>query len=70
MGNQNILVIVRYGLQKDTARDRGLVDSAPYLEWGEQGLIELIPGKVMEYIQLAEWIKYLLDTYDLRRNCL
>ena len=51
---------------KDTALDRGLIDCAPYLRWGEEDLIELIPGKVMDYKHLVTWIKMLLDTYSLQ----
>ena len=51
---------------KDTANDRGLLDFAPYTQWGEDGTIELIPGKTMDFFHVAKWIGEMDSTYNLQ----
>lgn len=47
------------------ARDRGRRDRVPYELWANQGFIEMTPGNVTDYGQIAARLRGLMETYEV-----
>jgi phage terminase large subunit-like protein len=61
-----VAVLPHFWLPADTARERGLRDRVPYEAWGEQGLVELTPGNVIDYGAIRATLRTLAGRYDIR----
>lgn len=46
---------------EDSIERRSITDGVPYIEWSEKGLIQSIPGKVVDY-------DYILDDIEAQKN--
>ena len=50
----------------DTLQQRADSDSAPYVEWAEAGHLTAVPGSVMDFGPVAQWIAQVMAEYDLQ----
>lgn len=53
-----------YWTTKDGIADRSRADQAPYDQWAEKGLIEAVPGAVIDYSFVAEQVKRLCAEHE------
>lgn len=54
-----------YWTTKDGINDRSRADQAPYDQWAEKGLIEAVPGAVIDYSFVAEQVKRLCAEHEV-----
>lgn len=54
-----------YWLPEDNLRKRVDEDKIPYDKWHEQGLLRLCSGNTIDYSDITEWFKEMLNEYDI-----
>lgn len=54
-----------YWLPEDNLRKRVDEDKIPYDKWHEQGLLRLCNGNTIDYSDITEWFKEMLNEYDI-----
>lgn len=54
-----------YWTTRDGIADRSRADQAPYDQWAEKGLIEAVPGAVIDYSFVAEQVKRLCAEHEV-----
>lgn len=54
-----------YWLPEDNLRKRVEEDKIPYDKWHEQGLLRLCSGNTIDYSDITEWFKEMLNEYDI-----
>lgn len=58
-------VLWRFYVPKDNAHERELKDHVPYMVWGEQGYITLIPGNVVDYAVIKADFEQDCEKFDV-----
>jgi phage terminase large subunit-like protein len=56
-----------FWLPEDHLRDRAMTDRVPYDLWAQQGFINLVPGKSVDYEYVATWLRELFDTCEVQK---
>ena len=59
-------VKVWYWRPRDNAVEAGKADGAPYFEWGELGLLNLVPGLSIEYEYVAAQVQKLCTEHQVK----
>jgi len=59
-------VLPTFWIPEDSARIKARRDRVPYLEWSQQGHIELTPGNVTDYAWIEKRIDELAKRYSMR----
>ncbi|OFN40861.1 terminase large subunit [Staphylococcus sp. HMSC069E10] len=54
-----------YWLPEDNLRKRVEEDKIPYDKWHEQGLLRLCSGNTIDYSDITEWFKEMVNEYDI-----
>jgi phage terminase large subunit-like protein len=54
-----------FWLPADNIRERSATDRVPYDLWADQGYVELVPGKSVDYEYVARWLRDLFDRCDV-----
>src|SRR5262245_35785408 len=55
-----------FWLPEDGLRERAKRDRVPYDLWAEQGHIQIVPGRSVDYEYVALWLRGLFDEYEIR----
>lgn len=55
-----------FWLPEDTLRERARMDRVPYDVWHKEGLLEVTPGKSIEYEYIAERLKLVFEELDIQ----
>jgi phage terminase large subunit-like protein len=64
---QSVHVYPWFFLPSDGLAERAKRDNVPYVQWAEQGLIELTPGNVTDWRYVTARIKQLAQIFDIRQ---
>jgi phage terminase large subunit-like protein len=56
-----------FWLPGDSLRERAKADRVPYDVWHENGYLHKTPGPTVEYEHIAEYLRGLFDTLDIRK---
>jgi len=59
-------VKIYYWRPRDNAVEAGKADGAPYFEWGQQGLLKLVPGLSIEYDYVAAEVQRLHTRFAVK----
>ena len=59
-------VLPFFWIPEENARERERRDRVPYLTWARQGLVEMTPGKVIDYTFIRKRIGELAEQYQIR----
>ena len=54
-----------YWLPEDNLRKRVEEDKIPYDKWHEQGLLRLCSGNTIDYSDITEWFKEMVNECDI-----
>ncbi len=65
IGEPNYKLLMRFWAPRENAELRARTDRAPYLEWGQAGLLTLTEGDVTDYEVIRRDINELADTYGI-----
>ena len=57
---------VKVWTPKDTLTARAAQDRAPYVQWERDGHLTAVPGRVINYGQIAQWIGEISEQYNLQ----
>ena len=55
-----------FWLPEEGIKEKARNDRVPYDVWAEEGLLELTPGRSIEYRFVARWLRELFDDYDVQ----
>lgn len=64
MPRDRVRLLPKFWLPTNTALEYR--DRAKFIEWGEQGLIELIDGDVIEYSVIRDYLNWCYENFELR----
>jgi phage terminase large subunit-like protein len=54
-----------FWLPDDGLRDRAATDRVPYDLWAQQGFLETMPGRSVDYEYVARWLRELFDEHNV-----
>jgi phage terminase large subunit-like protein len=58
-------VISHYFIPEDRALDHERTDKVPYKAWAKEGYVTLIPGNVIDYDYVQEWVEEAGEIYEI-----
>ncbi len=65
LGEGGFSAELRIWTPADTLEDRATSDNAPYPQWADEGHLVAVPGRVLDYSVIAEWIAAVVAEYDV-----